>query len=89
MIASDTRGIRSMFRTESLILCEPDNPEAFTSAIIDLAQHPEKRAVLVANASIYYLPYRWEAMAERYQQLLLGLSRKQIEEQEPVVSKQL
>jgi glycosyltransferase involved in cell wall biosynthesis len=76
MIASNTRGIRSMFRAESLVLCEPDNPDAFARAIVDLAQHPEKRAELVANASIDYQPYRWETMAERYQQLLLALSRK-------------
>lgn len=88
MIASDTRGIRSMFRAESLILCEPDNPEAFAVAIVDLALHPEKRAALVANASVDYLPYRWETMAERYQQLLLALSRKQAGERQPAISKQ-
>jgi glycosyltransferase involved in cell wall biosynthesis len=77
MIASDTRAIRSMFRPESLILCEPDNPESFAAAILELYQHPEKRRALVANAARDYLPYRWEAMAERYQDLLLSLSRKQ------------
>lgn len=89
MIASDTRGIRSMFRAESLVLCEPDNPEAFAVAIVELALHPEKRAALVANASIDYLPYRWETMAERYQQLLLRLSRKQAGKQQQAISEQL
>jgi glycosyltransferase involved in cell wall biosynthesis len=76
IIASDTIAIRSMFRPESIVLCEPGNPQAFAEAIIDLARHPEKRAALVANAFADYLPYRWETMAERYQQLLLSLSRK-------------
>jgi glycosyltransferase involved in cell wall biosynthesis len=76
MIASDTRGIRSMFRPESLILCDPTSPESFAAAIVDLYQHPEKRAALVANAAIDYLPYRWETMAERYQQLLVSLAQK-------------
>ena len=89
MIASETRGIRSMFRAESMVLCEPDNPQAFAEAIIDLAQHPEKRAALVANASADYLPYRWETMAERYQQLLLSLSQKRTGKQQPAVSKQV
>jgi len=87
MITSDTRGIRSMFRAESMILCEPDNPQAFAEAILDLAQHPEKRAALVANASVDYLPYRWETMAERYQHLLTSLSRKHMKEQQVVASK--
>ena len=89
MIASDTIAIRSMFRPESIVLCEPENVHAFAEAIIDLAQHSEKRAALVAHASEDYLPYRWETMAERYQQLLLSLSRKQIGKHLPVVSKQV
>lgn len=89
MIASDTVAIRSMFRPESIVLCEPENPRAFAEAMIDLAEHPEKRAALVANASVDYLPYRWETMAERYQQLLLSLSRKQTGKHHPVVSKQI
>ncbi len=89
MIASDTRAIRSLFRPESIVLCEPGNPEAFAKAIIDLYHHPEKRAALVASAAVDYLPYRWEMMAERYQQLLLSLSRKQADKRQPAVSKQL
>ncbi len=85
MIASDTKAIRAMFGSESLILCEPDNPESFAAAILDLYQHPEKRRALVANAAQDYLPYRWEAMAERYQELLLALSRKQAQKSYPAV----
>jgi len=77
MIASDTRAIRSMFRLESIVLCDPSKPEDFAEAIIDLSQHPEKRARLVANAAEDYTPYRWELMAERYQKLLVSLCRKQ------------
>ncbi|HEU5382667.1 MAG TPA: glycosyltransferase family 4 protein, partial [Ktedonobacteraceae bacterium] len=62
IIASDTVAIRSMFRPESIVLCEPGNPHAFAEAIIDLAEHPEKRAALAAKAFVDYLPYRWETM---------------------------
>ena len=77
MIASDTPAIRSMFRPESLILCEPANVESFAAAIIDLYEHPEKRVQMVNEAAKDYTPYRWEVMAERYQQLLLTLARKE------------
>ena len=77
MIASDTSAIRSMFRPESIILCEPSNVESFAAAIIDLYQHPEKRLHMVNEAVKDYTPYRWEVMAERYQQLLLTLSQKE------------
>jgi glycosyltransferase involved in cell wall biosynthesis len=76
MIASDTAAIRSMFRPESIILCEPSNVDSFAEAIIDLYQHPEKRLQMVANAMQDYMPFRWEMMAERYQLLLLTLSEK-------------
>lgn len=88
IIASDTRAIRSMFRPESIVLCDPSKPEDFAEAIIDLYQHPEKRASLVANAAEDYMPYRWEVMAKRYQQLLLSLCGKQEqEERNPILSR--
>jgi glycosyltransferase involved in cell wall biosynthesis len=82
MIASDIQGIRSMFRPESIALCDPSQPESFAEAIIDLYQHPEKRARMVANAAEDYMPYHWEIMAKRYQQLLLNLCGKHQENQE-------
>ena len=90
MIASNTRAIRSMFRPESLALCDSSRPESFAEAIIDLYQDPEKRAQMVVSAAEDYVPYRWEDMASCYQQLLLSLCGKQksehIEVQNPVVS---
>ena len=87
IIASDTRAIRSMFRPESIVLCDPLKPEDFAEAIIDLYQHPEKRARMVANAAEDYKPYRWEFMAKRYQQLLLSLCGKQEQEKRnPILS---
>lgn len=85
MIASDTRAIRSMFRPESIILCDSTSPESFAEAIITLYQDPEKRACMSSNAAQDYEPYRWESMAARYQQLLASLSRNQIHKQQPVV----
>src|SRR5258708_6672377 len=55
MIASDTRAIRSMFRPESIGLCDPSNPEAYPRASIDLYQHPETRASMVANSAQHYM----------------------------------
>jgi glycosyltransferase involved in cell wall biosynthesis len=82
MIVSDTPAIRSMFRSESVILCDPSKPECFAKAIIDLYQHPEKRACMVANAAEDYVAYQWENMAECYRQLLRSLSGKQQQELE-------
>jgi glycosyltransferase involved in cell wall biosynthesis len=83
MIASDTRAICSMFRPESIMLCDPSKPESFAEAIIDLYQHPEKRAQMVANAAEDYIPYQWEKIAGRYQQLLAFLCLKQEQEGKP------
>jgi glycosyltransferase involved in cell wall biosynthesis len=74
MIVSNTVGMRSMFRPASILLCDPSSEDSFAEAIIDLYQHPEKRAQLVTNAEQDYAPYRWELMAERYQQLLASLA---------------
>jgi glycosyltransferase involved in cell wall biosynthesis len=76
MIVSNTVAMRSMFRPESVLFCEPSNVDSFAEAIIDLYQHPEKRTHLIANAEQDYVPYRWEMMAERYQQLLASLTAK-------------
>jgi glycosyltransferase involved in cell wall biosynthesis len=95
MIASDTDAIRSMFRPESIILCDPMKPETFADAIIDLYRHPEKRASMIAHASEDYIPYRWELVAKCYQQLLATLSHVQVpvetkvEEQHTLLSSEL
>lgn len=74
MISSDTPGMRSLFRPESVVLCDAMRPESFAEAIVDLYHHPEKRQSLVQNACEDYAPYRWEIMAQRYQELLAELS---------------
>ncbi len=93
MIASDTYAIRSMFRPESIILCDPAKPETFAEAMIDLYQHPEKRASMIANAAKDYIPYRWELAAESYQQLLARLSyapiREEHAQEQPLISSEL
>lgn len=80
MIASDTRAMRSMFRQGAVVLCDPERPEAFAEAIIDLYQHPEKRACMIQQATEDYEAYRWEAMAQLYQQLLQVLLQGPIRE---------
>jgi glycosyltransferase involved in cell wall biosynthesis len=74
MIASRTPAIRSLFRPESLRLCEPSNVDDFAQAIVDLYEHPEKRVRLLVNAEKDYEPYKWEIMAKRYQDLLASLA---------------
>lgn len=74
IIASETFAIRSLFRSESIYLCDPNKPESFAYAIIDLYYHPEKRASMIHNADEDYVPYHWDNMARRYQQLLITLS---------------
>lgn len=87
MIVSDTRAIRSMFRPESLVLCDSTQPASFADAIIDLYLHPEKRASLILHAIEDYEPYQWEAMASRYQQVLANLAwGKEQEKQQYVVT---
>lgn len=76
MIASNTRAMRSMFGPTSVMLCEPSSVDSLTDAIVDLYQHPEKRAELVARAEQDYINYRWDIMADRYQQLLTLLVKK-------------
>jgi glycosyltransferase involved in cell wall biosynthesis len=81
MIASNTRRIRSLFRPESIVLCNPSDPQSFAEAIIDLYQHPEKRARLAANAAEDYQAYQWERMAKLYQQLLASLGRRRLKKE--------
>lgn len=76
IIASDTPAIRSLFRPESMALCDPERPESFAEAILDLYRSPEKRASFIANAAEDYIPYQWEKMAQRYRDLLFTLSRR-------------
>ncbi len=77
IISSDTPAVRSMFRPESILLCNPSEPQSFADAIVDLYEHPEKLASMVRNASEDYVPYKWENMAERYRQLLRSLCNKE------------
>jgi glycosyltransferase involved in cell wall biosynthesis len=79
MIASDTIAIRSLFRPESVMLCEPANPDSFAQAIVDLYQHPAKRAELMDNATQDYAEFRWEFQAERYRALIASLAEKRAE----------
>jgi glycosyltransferase involved in cell wall biosynthesis len=76
MIASDTAAMRSLFSPESVRFCEPANVDDFAEAIVDLYRNPQKRAQLAANAEQDYTQFRWELMAERYQQLLASLVDK-------------
>lgn len=81
IIASNTRAIRSMFRPESIALCEDSSPESFADAIIELYQDPVKRISLAINAADDYNLFKWEAMAERYRVLLSTLSKNEVKKE--------
>lgn len=89
IIASNTRAIRSMFRPESIVLCDDSDPESFAEAIIDLYQHPQKRIALAVNAADDYEPFKWEAMAERYRALLCTLSKREVQKESYTAASQM
>jgi glycosyltransferase involved in cell wall biosynthesis len=76
IIASDTPAIRSMFRPGAVLLCEPNNPDSFATALIELYAHPELQREMVKRAAEDYMPYRWELERAEYQQLLASLCRE-------------
>lgn len=74
IIAADTPAIRSLFGTEAVLLCAPEQPEQFAKAIVHLAGDPALRDRLVTLAAEAYQPYRWEMMSKQYQALLARLA---------------
>ncbi len=76
IIASDTTAIRSMFRPESMRLCQPDDAEGFAQALVALYHDPAERRRMVISAAEDYEPYRWEREAARYTALLAALAQK-------------
>jgi len=89
IIASNTRAIRSMFRPESIVLCDDSDPESFAKAIVDLYQHPQKRISLAVNAADDYEPFKWEAMAERYRALLCTLGKREVQNESYTAASQM
>lgn len=76
IVASDTPAIRSMFRPDSVILCDPNRPEEFARAMVEVARQPALRARMVTQAAEDYEPLRWDVTRVRYQALLLRLARQ-------------
>jgi glycosyltransferase involved in cell wall biosynthesis len=76
IVASDTPAIRSMFRTESVVLCDPNSPEAFARAMVEVCRNPELRVGMVARAAEDYEPMRWDAVRVQYQKLLGALATR-------------
>lgn len=79
IVASDTVAIRSMFRPGSTLLCDPESPESFADALVNLYEHPELQRTLVERAFEDYAPYRWEQVSAEYQTYLASLARKPIQ----------
>lgn len=77
IIAASTTAIRSMFRPDSVRLCETSDVDSFAEAIVELYQYPETRAQLVGEAWNDYYRFRWELMAERYRSLLRSLASRE------------
>jgi glycosyltransferase involved in cell wall biosynthesis len=76
IIASDTVAIHSMFRPDSVLLCDPESPESFADALVNLYEHPELQRTLIERAAEDYQPYRWEQVRAEYQEFLASLGRK-------------
>ncbi|HKT38484.1 MAG TPA: hypothetical protein VJR48_08930, partial [Ktedonobacterales bacterium] len=66
--------IRSMFRPGSLLLCDPNSPESFADAMVELYESQELQRTLIERAAEDYVPYRWEQVRAEYQALLATLS---------------
>ncbi len=78
IIASDTDAIRSMFRSGSILLCDPNSPQSFADALVELYHHPELRQTLAERAAEDYTPYRWEQVRSEYQELLASFRRRTV-----------
>ncbi len=76
IVASDTVAIHSMFRPDSVLLCDPESPESFADALVNLYEHPELQRTLIERAAEDYQPYRWEQVRAEYQEFLALLGRK-------------
>ena len=78
IIASDTVAIHSMFRPGSTLLCDPESPESFADAIVNLYEHQDLQHTLVERAFEDYAPYRWEQVSAEYQAYLASLARGRV-----------
>lgn len=76
IVASDTPAIRSMFRPGSVLLCDPNSPEEFARAMVEVCQNPQLRAQMVAQAAEDYEPMRWDVVRRTYQELLVALANR-------------
>lgn len=79
IVASDTVAIRSMFRPGSTLLCDPDSPESFADALVNLYEQPELQRTLAERAFEDYAPYRWEQVSGEYQAYLASLAGRPIQ----------
>ena len=70
IIASATPAIQSMFRPQSISLCDAESPAAFAQAMVHLYANPDLRVQMVDSAAQDYDAFRWERMSERYLTLL-------------------
>jgi glycosyltransferase involved in cell wall biosynthesis len=93
IVASDTPAIRSMFRPTSIKLCDPESPEAFARAMVEICQQPALRQELAAAAAEDYAPMRWDVVRQEYQRVLGELAGRptlplvQARTQEPVATR--
>lgn len=76
MVASDTPAIRSMFRRGSIVLCDPQNPQALADAMVEVCRRPDLRATMVEQAAQDYAPLRWDVVRQEYQELLARMARE-------------
>ncbi len=75
VLASRLRAVAAYFGEDALAYFEPGNAQSLAEGIIDLYQHPEKRAALSRKAQIQYARYRWEEQKEIFLSVYENLSK--------------
>jgi glycosyltransferase involved in cell wall biosynthesis len=73
-LASRSTAVESYFTDEMVRFVEPGNAEDMAEALVELANHPEQRATLAANAQRFSRQFQWTDQAAGYVALVDSLS---------------
>lgn len=66
VIVGKTDVVSSIFGDDAVRFFEPDDFRDLAARVLELYEHPERAARLVANAKRVYKEYRWERSRQRY-----------------------
>lgn len=74
VVSSDHASIRFYLPGEEAVLIRENDPDGFAEALLDLREHPERRARMSLAARQRAEELRWSRIAPRYQKLYVDLS---------------